>query len=123
MNPVNVQTLDAIIIAVRDGQIWLRSGDAPEAMLRGWLPPGFEETLRHDQEAIVYLDAEHAVNGWWVPDARVGVNQRLWKAGRDQGPATLTCQGQCGRPWICPAPEELLDNSEGCLTCAGQLSP
>ena len=123
MNPVNAQTLDAVIIAVRDGQIWLSSGDAPEAMFRGWLPPGLEKTLRHDQEAIVYLDAEHAVNGWWALDARVGVNQRLCEAGQDQGPATLTCQGQCERSWICPAAEELLDDSERCLRCAGQLSP
>lgn len=122
VNPVNAQTFDATIIAVREGQIWLSSGDDPEAMFRGWLAPGLEKTLQHDQEAIVYLDAERGVNGWWASEAQVGVNQRLCEAGKDQKPATLTCQGECGRPWVCPAPEELLGNSESCLNCAGPLA-
>lgn len=121
---MNAHILDATIVAVRGDQIWLRSEGEMEGMFRSLLPPGLESTLDHGQDAIVYLAADYAVNGWWALEAQVGVNQRLWETAHGQNLATLTCQGECGRPWICPAPNELLGSyAESCLTCAGDLAP
>jgi hypothetical protein len=75
-----------------------------------------------DSEATVYLDAEHSINGWWACADELGVNQRLCETTPSEDARTLACQGQCGRPWIAPAPDELLQASEHCLTCNGDLA-
>ena len=122
MNPANAHALDAKILAVRGGQIWLHAGDGAIEVIRGWMPAGLEGKLTLDSDAIVYLDEEHSINGWWACADGLGVNQRLCKTGPSKDARSLACQGDCGRPWICPAPDELLQATEHCLTCNGELA-
>ena len=122
MNPANDQILAATIIATKGNQVWFRSTSSG-AVIRGFLPLGMDSNLTLDSPATVYLDAKHSTNGWWANDDEVGVNQRLCETGEGGEIATLTCQDECGRPWVSPVPEKLLEASEHCLTCNGTLAP
>lgn len=122
MNPVNAHIVDGTILAVTGNQVWFRAGEAPVETIRGWLPPGMRSDLTLDSEATIYLDATNSINGWWARGDHVGVNQRHYEGGVSDEVATLTCQDECGRPWVAPAPEGLLKASEHCLTCNGDLA-
>jgi hypothetical protein len=122
MGPVNQQVREATIIAKRDQQVWLKAGEGPEDVYRGWMTQEFDNDLAQGSSAVVYVDTSNKLNGWWAKESKAGVNQRHHEDS-DAEAGVVYCRDGCGLPWVAPAANKLVEHGERCLACDSPLAP
>lgn len=92
-------------------------GEALRAPLPGEVAPLASEG-RH---ALVYLNPRGGLEGWALPDEKVGVRMDAEHDRWGSSPETLDCLGGCGTLWYAVS-GGTVSPDDGCLTCGAPVS-
>ncbi len=90
--------------------------------LRAPLPEPMAVVATEGRTAAVFLNPEGRLDGWSIPDVRVGVRMHAEQERGGADVKTLDCQGRCQTLWHLVAGGNVspLDN---CLTCGDPVTP
>lgn len=89
--------------------------------LRAPLPPEMESEAIEGRWVSVYLNSNGRLDGWVLPDSRLGVRMDADLARWGSPPDTLDCQGRCQTLWYLVS-GGTLSPGEGCLTCGAPVA-
>lgn len=89
--------------------------------LRAPLPEQIASAASEGRAVAVYLNSRGGLDGWALPDEKIGVRMDAELSRWGSSPATLDCQGHCQTLWYVVA-GGTVSSDDGCLTCGDPVA-